>query len=69
MAGRIRVVRGTITELHLRTESPYRASASSAIMITGSAAEAAAAGLKPGWDTGESSGSARGAGMKLGMAV
>merc|ERR1719277_524621 len=69
MAGRISVVRGTITELHFLTESPYLAWASSAISSTGTAAEAATAGLKPARATGETCGSAWGAGMKPGRAV
>merc|ERR1719401_3112406 len=56
MAGMTKDVRGTITELHLRTESPYFASASSASTVNaGKAAVAASAGLKPGRSTGVSS--------------
>merc|ERR1719188_1428116 len=69
MAGRMSVVRGTITELHFLTESPYLAWASSASNNTGTAAEAATAGLKPERATGETCGNACGAGMKPGKAA
>merc|ERR1719401_687530 len=69
MAGRMSVVRGTITELHFLTESPYLAWASSASNSTGTAAEAATAGLKPGRATSETCGNTWGAGTNPGKAI